>query len=56
LLYWALIFFVLAIVAGWLGFQEFATSADMAGRILFFVFVVLSLVSLLIRLIRRRKK
>jgi uncharacterized membrane protein YtjA (UPF0391 family) len=56
LLYWALIFFVLAIVAGLLGFQGFARSADMAGRILFFVFVGLSLVSLLTRFIRRRKQ
>jgi uncharacterized membrane protein YtjA (UPF0391 family) len=46
MLYWAAVFFIIALVAGVLGFTGIAfASADIA-RILFFVFLVLFLVSL----------
>jgi uncharacterized membrane protein YtjA (UPF0391 family) len=54
MLRWALIFLVVALVAGVLGFGGIAgTSMDIA-KILFFVFLVLFAVSLVMSLIRGR--
>ena len=54
LLDWALIFFILSLVAGYLGF--FGLAADSAGiaKILFIVFLVLFAFSFLYRLINRQ--
>jgi uncharacterized membrane protein YtjA (UPF0391 family) len=40
-LIWALIFLILALISGWLGFQGFARAADSVGKILFVVFLIL---------------
>lgn len=46
MLYWALVFFVVALVAGLLGFSGIYVAAAGIAKILFFVFLVLFLVSL----------
>ncbi|MDZ4858353.1 MAG: DUF1328 domain-containing protein [Candidatus Hydrogenedentes bacterium] len=53
MLYWALVFFVVAILAAVFGFGGIATAATGIAKILFFIFVVLFLVSLLFGLSRR---
>jgi len=47
MLYWALVFFVVAILAGAFGFFGLAAGAAEIAKILFFVFLVLFIVSLL---------
>ncbi|HEY1690599.1 MAG TPA: DUF1328 domain-containing protein [Polyangiaceae bacterium] len=47
MLYWAAIFFVIALVAAIFGFGGIAASAVGVAKILFFVFLVLALVSFL---------
>jgi len=54
MLRWALIFFVLAIVAAALGFGGIAGAAAGIAQLLFFVFLVLLLVSVLIGVLRGR--
>jgi uncharacterized membrane protein YtjA (UPF0391 family) len=46
ILRWALIFFVVALIAGVFGFLGIAAAAVSIAKILFFVFLVLFLVSL----------
>jgi uncharacterized membrane protein YtjA (UPF0391 family) len=46
MLYWAGVFFVLALVAAVFGFGGIAASAVMIGKILFVGFLVLAIVSL----------
>lgn len=53
MLYWALVFFVVAIIAAVLGFGGIATSAVNIAQILFFLFLVLFLVSLVLGLGRK---
>jgi uncharacterized membrane protein YtjA (UPF0391 family) len=53
MLYWAVVFFIIAIVAAVLGFGEIAGGAVAIAKILFFVFLVLFVVSLLVGLLRR---
>lgn len=52
---WALAFFVVAIIAAVLGFGDIAAGATSIARILFFVFIVLFLLSLIAGLLRRGK-
>ena len=47
MLYWALVFLIVALVAGVLGFGGIYVAAAGIAKILFFVFLVLFLVSLL---------
>jgi uncharacterized membrane protein YtjA (UPF0391 family) len=47
MLYWALAFFVVALIAAPFGFFGIAAGAASIARILFFVFIVLFVVSLL---------
>ena len=47
MLYWALVFFIVAIIAGILGFGVIAGAATDVARVLFFVFLVLLVVSLI---------
>jgi uncharacterized membrane protein YtjA (UPF0391 family) len=46
MLNWALTFFIVAIIAAVLGFTSIAGSAIEIARILFFVFLILAIVSL----------
>ena len=53
MLRWALGFFVIALVAALFGFGGIAVAAAGMARILFFIFLILFLVSLLGGLVRR---
>lgn len=53
MLYWAAVFFVIALIAGVLGFGGIAVGAVEIAKILFFVFLVLFIVSLLAGGLRR---
>lgn len=53
MLYWALIFFVIALIAAVLGFTGVAILAGGVAKILFFIFIVLFVLSLVAHLARR---
>ena len=55
MLYYALVFLVVALLAGLLGFGVVAFAAAEIARIFFFVFIVLFLVSLISHLFRRSR-
>jgi uncharacterized membrane protein YtjA (UPF0391 family) len=48
MLYWAVVFFIVAIVAGALGFSGITLAAAGIAKILFVAFLVLAVVSLLV--------
>ena len=54
MLQWAALFFVIAIVAALFGFGGTLASVTSIAQTLFFVFVVIALVSLILGLARRR--
>jgi uncharacterized membrane protein YtjA (UPF0391 family) len=51
MLYWALVFFVVALIAGVLGFTGIAIAAAGIAKLLFVVFLVLFVVSLVAHLL-----
>lgn len=51
---WALTFLVVALIAGLLGFTSIAGGAMAIAKILFFVFLVLFVVSLVMHMMRGR--
>jgi uncharacterized membrane protein YtjA (UPF0391 family) len=53
MLRWAVIFFVIALIAAVFGFLGIASAAVSIARVLFYIFLVLFLVSLLSGLLRR---
>jgi uncharacterized membrane protein YtjA (UPF0391 family) len=53
MLHYALVFFVIAIVAAIFGFGGIAAGAVEIAKILFFIFVILFVVSLVMGLVRR---
>jgi len=55
LLWWAVITFVIAVIAGILGFGGIAVAAAMIGKVLFFIFIVAALVFLVLGLTRRKR-
>lgn len=54
MLYWAVVFFVIAIIAGLFGFGAIASASAGIAQILFFVFAALFVLTLLLRLIPRQ--
>lgn len=56
MLHYAIVFFVIALVAAVLGFTGIAAGAVEIARILFFVFIVLFVVSLIAGLLRGKKQ
>ena len=54
MLYWALIFLIVALVAGLLWFGGIASASAGIAQILFFVFLVLFLVAVVLRIMRGR--
>ena len=54
MLWWALIFFIIAIVAGIFGFTGVQTAAIGVAKVLFWIFIALFVVSLVVGLFRRR--
>jgi uncharacterized membrane protein YtjA (UPF0391 family) len=55
MLYWAAVFFVVAIIAGILGFGGIATAAAGIAKLLFWFFLVIFLVTLIAGFIVGRK-
>lgn len=53
MLYWALMFFIIALVAALFGFGGIAIAAAGVAKILFFIFLVLFIVSLVAHTSRR---
>ena len=54
MLYWAAVFFVIALIAGGLGFGSIAAATAGIAQILFYIVLVLFLVALIAGLVRRR--
>ncbi len=52
MLRWAIAFFIIAIIAAVFGFGDIADGATDIAKILFFVFLVLFVISLLFNLVR----
>jgi uncharacterized membrane protein YtjA (UPF0391 family) len=53
MLYWAAVFFIIALVAGLLGFTGISIATAEIAKLLFFVFLVLFLVSLIASMVTR---
>lgn len=53
--YWALVFLIVAIIAGILGFSGIAATSEGFARVLFFVSLVLFLLALLINAVKNRR-
>jgi len=53
MLYWAIVFFVIAIVAALFGFGGIAAGATAIAKVLFWIFLVVFLVTLIAGLFRR---
>ncbi len=53
MLYWAVVFLIIALVAAFLGFGSISGLAASIAQVLFFIFVVLFIISLLTGLLRR---
>jgi len=56
MLYYAAAFFVIALVAGVLGFSGIAAGTEEISKILFSIFLVLSLLMLAVGLIPRKRR
>ena len=54
MLYYAIVFFIVALIAALFGFTGIAAGAVGIAKILFFVFILLFVVSLLMGVMRRR--
>ncbi|GAA0831664.1 MAG: DUF1328 domain-containing protein [Cupriavidus sp.] len=54
MLYYALVFFIVALVAAIFGFGGIAAGAVEIAKILFFIFLVVALVTFVMGLVRRR--
>ena len=53
MLYWSLVFLIVALVAAVLGFGNIAVGAAAIAKVLFFIFLIMFLVSLVLGLTRR---
>lgn len=56
MLYWSAVFFLIAILAGLFGFGNIAAGAVDIAKVLFFIFLVLFIVSGIAGLARRRSR
>jgi uncharacterized membrane protein YtjA (UPF0391 family) len=54
MLYWAAVFFIIAIIAGFLGFGGVSVAASGIAQTLFFIFLVIFIVALVMGMARRR--
>lgn len=54
MLYWALVFLVIALIAGAFGFGGIASASVGIAQVLFYIFLVFFVVSLIMGLVRRR--
>ena len=55
MLYWSLVFLVIAIIAGLFGFGLIAGTSYMIAKVLFFVFLVIFVISLIMGATGRRR-
>jgi uncharacterized membrane protein YtjA (UPF0391 family) len=53
MLYWAAVFFIIAIVAALFGFGGIAAGAVSIAKVLFFIFLILFIISLVFGVVRR---
>jgi uncharacterized membrane protein YtjA (UPF0391 family) len=53
MLWWALVFFIVAVIAAIFGFGGIAAGAMSVAKIIFWIFIILFLISLLFGLFRR---
>jgi uncharacterized membrane protein YtjA (UPF0391 family) len=53
MLYWALVFFIISIVAAIFGFTGIAVATAEIARIFFFVFIIVFIVLVIARIMRR---
>ena len=56
MLYWAAVFFIIALIAAIFGFTGIAIAAAGIAKILFFIFLVIFFITLLTHFIRRGPK
>ena len=56
MLYWAVVFFIVAIIAAVFGFGGIAAGATTIAQVLFFLFLVVFLASLISGLARRNRR
>jgi uncharacterized membrane protein YtjA (UPF0391 family) len=56
MLYWAVVFFIIAIVAGFFGFVGVASAASGIAKILFLVFLVIFCIALVMGLTGQRDR
>jgi len=54
MLYWALVFFVVAIIAAVFGFGGIASASAGIAQLLFFIFLALLVISLIVHVVRGR--
>ncbi|HPA15419.1 MAG TPA: DUF1328 domain-containing protein [Desulfobacterales bacterium] len=54
MLYWALVFFVISIIAAVFGFTGIAVTTAAVARLFFFLFIVLFVIALIFGLFRRQ--
>jgi uncharacterized membrane protein YtjA (UPF0391 family) len=55
MLYWALVFLIIAIIAGLFGFGVIAGTSYVIAKVLFFVFLVIFIISLIMGFSGRRR-
>ncbi|NLF29978.1 MAG: DUF1328 domain-containing protein [Planctomycetes bacterium] len=55
MLYWALVFFLVAIVAAIFGFGDVAAGAATIAQVLFWIFLVVFVISLIVGLVNRHR-
>jgi uncharacterized membrane protein YtjA (UPF0391 family) len=55
MLYWAVVFLIIAIVAAIFGFGGIAVAATGIAKVLFFIFIVIFLITLFFGFSRRRR-
>lgn len=55
MLYWAVVFLIIAIVAAIFGFGGIAVAATGIAKLLFFIFIVIFLITLIFGFSRRRR-
>lgn len=53
MLWWALVFLIIAVIAAVFGFGQIAAGAAFIAKILFFVFLILFILSLIMHGVRR---
>lgn len=56
MLYWAIVFFIISIIAGVFGFGGIAAASAGIAQILFYIFIAVFIVTLILGLMRRQPR